>query len=419
MLYQLIRPLAAVALKVYLRKITFLYTERIPKNKPVILACNHPTAFMEPCILACGLSRPLYFLVRGDVFTKPFYKRLLKALHMLPVYRLKDRGYAFVKANYETFDTCYDALKDRLSIMILAEGTTISEKRLRPLKKGTARVAFGALEKYPEIDDVYIVPVGVNFDQIGAFRSEVIVRFGTPISTRDYYPAFYSNNNEGIDQLTAELATRMAEQIVIIEKKADEGIAEQLLLLSRLKYKDGSDKALQTEIDLSRTVNGMPEEQKAGLSERIYQYQSALHASGVSDKTVFDGKGLGILPALGLLTGFMPAALGALLNFLPAALAKWIADTRVDSKEFYGSVLLTVALFLYLLYYGTGAIFLYQFMGVYWLWILPVTAVLGYFAIKYSEFLQITVKRWRWSRMKLSQRVALQHLQQGVFESIQ
>ncbi len=419
MLYQLIRPLAAVALKVYLRKITLLHMERIPKNKPVILACNHPTAFMEPCILACGLSRPLYFLVRGDVFSKPFYKRVLKALHMLPVYRLKDRGYAFVKANYETFDTCYDALKDRLSIMILAEGTTISEKRLRPLKKGTARVAFGALEKYPEIDDVYIVPVGVNFDRIGEFRSEVTVRFGEPISTRNFYPEFCANSNEGIDHLTAELAARMAEQIVIIEKKADEGIAEQLLLLSRLKHNGGSDKALQSEIDLSRKVNGMPEEQKTGLSERITQYQRALNESGLSDKTVFEGKGAGVLSVLGLLLGFIPAASGILSNFLPAALAKWIADSKVDSKEFYGSVLLTVALFLYLLYYGIGAIFLYKFTAAYWLWILPLTAVLGYFAIRYLEFSQNTVKRWHWSRMKPSKRAALQHLQQSVFESIQ
>ena len=98
--------MANLALRTFFRKIHISNVENIPKDKPVILAANHPTAFIEPCVLACFLDRPLYFLVRGDLFKKPVYAKMLKYLHMLPVYRMQDRGYAYLKRNYETFNYC-------------------------------------------------------------------------------------------------------------------------------------------------------------------------------------------------------------------------------------------------------------------------------------------------------------------------
>ena len=69
-LYPIVRPLAALAIKTFFRKIHLSNMDRVPSDRPVILAANHPTAFMEPCILACYMDRPLHFLVRGDFFSK-------------------------------------------------------------------------------------------------------------------------------------------------------------------------------------------------------------------------------------------------------------------------------------------------------------------------------------------------------------
>ena len=93
MLYRLVRPLATLCFLVSYRKIYFSHSENIPKDKPVILAINHPTMFLEPCLLACFLDHSLHFLARGDVFSNAFYKKLLASLHILPIFRLKDGGY--------------------------------------------------------------------------------------------------------------------------------------------------------------------------------------------------------------------------------------------------------------------------------------------------------------------------------------
>ncbi|HKK79894.1 MAG TPA: 1-acyl-sn-glycerol-3-phosphate acyltransferase, partial [Phaeodactylibacter sp.] len=100
MLYYFVRPIAKLGLWVLYRHIHLSHTENIPRDKPVILAANHPTAFIEPCVLACFLRRPLYFLVRGNLFKKPLYDFLLRSLHMLPIFRLKDGGYGKLKHNY-------------------------------------------------------------------------------------------------------------------------------------------------------------------------------------------------------------------------------------------------------------------------------------------------------------------------------
>ncbi len=233
MLYRLVRPLAAIGIRANYQHICLSNTDRIPTDKPVILAANHPTAFMEPCILACFLDRPLYFLVRGDFFVRPIFDFLLRQLHMLPVFRMRDGGYTKLKHNYSTFAACSQALYANKTIMILAEGGTHHEKRLRPIQKGTARIALGTLDAFPDIEDVYIVPVGVNYTYAEKSRTRVMIDFGEAISTRSYWEEYEKSTSVAIHEITKDIASALSEHIVIIERKEDEALAEYLLRLQR------------------------------------------------------------------------------------------------------------------------------------------------------------------------------------------
>jgi glycerol-3-phosphate O-acyltransferase / dihydroxyacetone phosphate acyltransferase len=293
MLYYLVRPLARIALRIFLRRISISHAERVPVGKPVILAVNHPTAFMEPCILACFLGRPLYFLVRGDVFSTPLVSAILRMLHMLPMYRLKDRGYQFVKENFQTLDVCFDALSTNKTIMILAEGTTIAEKRLRPLKKGAARLAFGALDKYPKLEDVWVVPVGVNFDYMDRFRAGVMIDIGQPLSTRAYYGQFQANSQTGIEVFNETLRKRMEALMVLIPRVEDEWLTEQVLQTAR----SGRPMSCQWQIErtnewllqekrLAAHVWRLGEQEKNELTEQCSDYLEQLKALKVNDRSV-------------------------------------------------------------------------------------------------------------------------------------
>lgn len=398
MLYYLVRPLATVALRVFLRHIRLAGTEHIPREKPVVLAVNHPTAFMEACLLACFLDRPLYFLVRGDIFVKPLYIKLLRALHMLPMYRLKDRGYAFVKANFETFDACFEALRARKTIMILAEGHTRAEKRLQPLKKGTARLAFGAIDKYPELEDVYIVPVGVNFDYVDRAGADAIVSFGAPMSARVFYEQYRHNSIEGTEAFTNELARRMRQQMVIVQDKADDTLAERLLVMARSEMPGNAPQRLQTEMTTTQRLNTLPDDDKAALAQMTQTYFDALANARLDDRAVFENR-KPQWQALPLLALALPLTwLGRLFHWPPAALAKYIADTRVRSIEFYAPVWLAVALALFLLYYIAWGAVAGMLWGAWGLLALLALAFLGYAEIHLRAWLRRWLLRWRWSR---------------------
>ncbi|MCB0641570.1 MAG: 1-acyl-sn-glycerol-3-phosphate acyltransferase, partial [Phaeodactylibacter sp.] len=152
MLYPITRPLAKLTLSLFFRELYFSHAERIPKDKAVILAANHPTAFLEPCILACWLEMPIYFMVRGDIFSKHWANRILRDLHMIPVFRKKDGGLKQVRQNHQSLDEATRVLCKKSPLLVMAEGGTNGERRLKPLQKGVARLALKTHHEFPELD---------------------------------------------------------------------------------------------------------------------------------------------------------------------------------------------------------------------------------------------------------------------------
>jgi 1-acyl-sn-glycerol-3-phosphate acyltransferase len=397
MLYRITKPLARVGLSIFFRKVYISNRARIPYNKPVILAANHPTAFIEPCVLACWLNQPLHFLVRGDIFKKPLYIKLLNSLHMVPVFRLKDGGYGKLRDNYESFDKVQAALQENKTIMILAEGRTLHEKRLRPLKKGTARLAFGTLEALNGQEDVYIVPVGVNYTYADQFRSEVMIDFGEPIRTSDYLEQYQENPNRAMVQLTDDLRSQLEQRVIVIEQVEDEALAEQLLVMARHQVPDRnllpvtrtSTKRLELEMRVTRSINTMDEAKKQALKQRSQSFHEQLQGRGLEPDSLLHRAVYRPLNTLVLLLGFVPFALGYALNFSPFWLASYTSKKRVRHIEFKASVEMAVGLVSYTLYALLGLIpVIVGTPYAFWVWLS--VPVLGYWALFYRDL------RHRW-----------------------
>ncbi len=414
MLYPIVRPIASLGLKAFYRKIYLSHTENIPRDKPVILAANHPTAFLEPCILACFLDRPLYFLVRGNLFNKAFYSGLLHSLNMLPVYRLKDGGYGKLKNNYSTFEACYQALAERKTIMILAEGRTIQEKRLRPLQKGTARLALGTLEEHPEVEEVYIVPVGVNFTYADQPRTEVMIDFGKPLLASDFRQEYEENAIQALASLTENLRPRLEACMVVIEREEDEALVDFLHVLHRTESFwplfpiVAHDYApLEKEIAVADLVNVLPEAERQALLEKCSAYFNQLRQYRIDDQAV-GGKPFSKPFHLLLLALGAPLALaGWLWNFPPAWLGKYISLTRVETLEFVMPVRWATSLGAYLVYILAWV--LIAAISGFWA-LLPAVVVLlflGHFYLYYREFYERCRKSSRFSGLNATKQEAL------------
>ena len=159
-------------MRIHFKRIFIQSLQHVPRKGAAILACNHPNSFLDAIVVALTLKRDIHFLVRSDVFRKPLAAAILKRLNMIPIYRLEE-GAENLERNKGTFDLCNSILDKGGIILIFSEGNCVVEKRLRSLRKGTARIWLGAMEQRGWTNPIPVIPVGINYTHPYYCRSEV------------------------------------------------------------------------------------------------------------------------------------------------------------------------------------------------------------------------------------------------------
>jgi 1-acyl-sn-glycerol-3-phosphate acyltransferase len=147
----------------------------------MLLAANHPNSFLDGIILTTLFDQPVHSLARGDAFKNKCINRFLRSIQLLPVYRTSE-GTENLSHNYTTFAACQETFKEKGIVLIFSEGRCENEWHLRPLKKGTARLATAAWENDIPLQ---VLPVGVNYSSFKSFGKEVHINFGAPITMED------------------------------------------------------------------------------------------------------------------------------------------------------------------------------------------------------------------------------------------
>ena len=183
-----LRLIVKLALNLYFGKIIVEGKQFIPKDKAVLIVCNHQNALIDPILIATNTNLKPHFLTRASVFSQSFIAKLLNYIRMIPIYRVRD-GLKNMEKNQETFDKSVEVLLNKGSMLIFGEGSHSTLRNLRPLKKGFARIAYQALEKNPELDLV-ILPVAINFSNHLHSGSRVRITFGETLNPKIHFPNF-------------------------------------------------------------------------------------------------------------------------------------------------------------------------------------------------------------------------------------
>jgi 1-acyl-sn-glycerol-3-phosphate acyltransferase len=175
--YRLLKIYARLAIRIYLRRIKINNPELLNKEGPILLASNHPNSFLDGIIITTLFDDAVHSLARGDAFKKKWVERLLRRLQLLPVYRTSE-GPENIGYNYASFAACQETFEKREIVLIFSEGKCENEWHLRPLKKGTARLAITAWEKGLPLE---VIPTALNYSSFKNFGKEVHLRFGDAI----------------------------------------------------------------------------------------------------------------------------------------------------------------------------------------------------------------------------------------------
>ncbi len=212
MLYTFLKLPAAFALPLYCRKLSINNKNYTASSGPLLLACNHPNSFLDAVVLATVFKKPVYSLARGDTFQKKWAAFLLHQLNILPVYRQRE-GAEHLHKNYHTFDACLEIFKQGGIVLIFSEAMCENEWHLRPLKKGTARLAAAA---WQQGIDLKILPVGINYSSFKIFGKSIQLNFGSFIGQKDMPPD--TENGKLLNDVTGSVQQQLNGLVYEIEK---------------------------------------------------------------------------------------------------------------------------------------------------------------------------------------------------------
>lgn len=177
--------------------------ERLPKDGPYIFAPCHQNALMDPLILLEILGRRVVFLARADIFKKPTIRAILTFLRIMPAFRIRD-GRDQLGKNAEIFEKSVEVLLNGVPLCLMAEGTHNDKHQLRPLVKGMFRIAGEACRRLNG-KPLYIVPVGMDYDEYEKPYSNVCVEFGEPIDIRPFMEDFVNNEPVALNRMREAL----------------------------------------------------------------------------------------------------------------------------------------------------------------------------------------------------------------------
>ena len=359
----------------------------------MILSCNHPNSFLDAISVALLIKRPVHFLARSDVFRKPFARWILHKLKMIPIYRLQE-GMENIEKNKGTFKLCNEILSKGEVLLIFSEGNCVLEKRLRPLKKGTARIAFGAAEFCNWKKEIQIIPVGINYAEPVRFRTELMLSFGKKIDWIDLKDVWMKEQARSIKLFNERVYPKLKENLLIIPSHEKDHVGECILKLGRNLFHHKifsfsfihSNRLKIEQSWLQKIFSENDEKTEDGFK----RFEKACHKAGIPLESARSR--LSFSNIFFLVIAFAPALAGIFVHLLPGWLANTLTNRTVKSAKFKSSVL-----------FGAGALltyFFYVILGII-MWIinfrlLPILILLPFLALISLLWIE-QLQGYRWS----------------------
>lgn len=423
-LYMILKPFFIFAFnKFWYKKTEVTGRKNIPKGVPLLLVSNHQNAMMDPLALVFNVKGQPVFLARSDIFHSAFNRFFLYFFKVMPIYRIRD-GWDEVKKNELINKKVVEIFRKKKTMGIMPEGNHDKYKRLRPLKKGFARMVFQAEASTGFQLGIEILPVGIDYGSYYNFRTHLLINFGKPIKVKDFKDDFLQNPNKAMLQLMEKTAEELKKLMIHIESQHyyDSILSLTEIFKNDLKEFTGKRKtSLKDKFALDKTIIDLTEELLKnqpmimdGLRERISDYFSIIKEFRIRDWVVKQGKvsTLYLCFRFLLLILFLPVFIyGFMTNLIPWFLPI-IFSRNLEDLQFISSIRFAVFFFTYPLIIAAETILAGLIMqGIWFLLIIAASIPLtGLLAFNYYIFFKKSLGLFRWKIMEKKHKKVINQL---------
>ena len=200
----------------YFRKEHILGLENVPVDgTPTVVVSNHQNCLNDPlCVCLKLTDRRMNFIARANVFKNPIFNKALRAMGLLPAYRMSHEGFAAINKNRSTMDAAGQALTDGETLMLYPEADHQDKRWLGTFKLGYLRIAFEAAEKMNFEQDVMILPSCNHYSNYFHARTDMLIKFDKPISLKPYYERYREQPREVMMELNALVRGRIQDMML-------------------------------------------------------------------------------------------------------------------------------------------------------------------------------------------------------------
>ncbi|MBM3144735.1 MAG: 1-acyl-sn-glycerol-3-phosphate acyltransferase [Chloroflexi bacterium] len=155
----------------FISDLEFIGPENLPKEGPVVLACNHVTNY-DVVPMQLSIPRTLFYMAKEELHRNPIMDSILRKCGAFPVYRgAKDE---WAKRHAEK------VLEHGQVLGMFPEGTRSRGRGLKTAKTGVARIA---LKAHCPIVPMAVVGTHKMFENFPR-RTKITVSIGEPIYPR-------------------------------------------------------------------------------------------------------------------------------------------------------------------------------------------------------------------------------------------
>ena len=386
-----------ITVGIFFRSITIRNKELIPEKGPLLILANHPSTFMDPIVIATLINRKVYFLAKGELFKNKFTRWLLPKFNMIPVYRKQDNP-ELMNKNEDTFNKCFEHLEKGGAILMFPEGISITERKLKPIKTGAARIALGAEAKNNFKLDVSIINIGLNYENPHRFNRDLFVNINNPIHCKEYKNQYQTDDIKAVQTLTSDITLQLEKIVIDIEdKKTDELVASiEMLYKNAIRQTSGDKEDKSNDFLITKNIieivnyySIIDPKKVDAMRIRLNNYVKALEELGIDDNGI--SKSLkkqsflksNILLLLYILLGFPIYVYGAINNFIAFEIPGFIAKKTTKTIEFRGAIGMVGGVFSFAIFYTLQIFAVWRYTHNEWLTIiyglsLPLSGLFAY-----------------------------------------
>lgn len=208
--------------KIFYRHFIVVGGENVPPDgTPTLIPSNHQSCMLDPLGILFAMDHHAKFMTRGDIFKKPLLNKLLRAIGLLPVFRMGWDGLDAVRDNNKSFDECENELISGRHIVIFPEGMHQDIHTLGEFSHGYTKLAFDAAKRANFEKDVFIQPCVNHYSNYWHMRADLVIKFGEPLNLRDYYELYQTKPRTAQREVNKVIHQRMSDLMLDVRDTAN------------------------------------------------------------------------------------------------------------------------------------------------------------------------------------------------------